>query len=53
MRNVLREFLLKKMYLELPEEEKLCLVCGTPLKEIGERVYPPGTGFCTGKTESI
>ena len=26
----------EKKYLELPEEEKLCLVCGTPLKEIGE-----------------
>ena len=36
MRNVLREFLLKKKYLELSEEEKLCPVCGTPLKEIGE-----------------
>ena len=48
-----REFLLKKKYLELSEEEKLCPVCGTPLKEIGGRVCPPGTGFCTGKTESI
>ena len=36
MRNVLREFLLEKKYLELFEEEKLCSVCGTPLKEIGE-----------------
>ena len=36
MRSVLREFLLEKKYLELSEEEKLCPVCGTPLKEIGE-----------------
>ncbi len=26
----------EKKYLELSEEEKLCPVCGTPLKEIGE-----------------
>ena len=49
MRNVLREFLLKKKYLELSEEEKLCPVCGTPLKRNRGRVCPPGTGFCTGK----
>ena len=36
MRNVLREFSVEKKYLELFEEEKLCSVCGTPLKEIGE-----------------
>ena len=27
---------IEKKYLELSEEEKLCPVCGTPLKEIGE-----------------
>ena len=28
----------EKKYLEFSEEEKLCPVCGTPLKEIGEEV---------------
>ena len=53
MLNGLREFLLKKKYLELSEEEKLCPACGTPLKEIGEEFVRRELGFCTGKTESI
>ena len=48
-----KRFPVEKKYLELFEEEKLCSVCGTPLKEIGEEFVRRELVFCTGKTESI
>ena len=36
MRERFKGVPVEKKYLELSEEEKLCSVCGTPLKEIGE-----------------